>query len=179
MANWQAIAPDANPQPRDRCLVLQRDKTDAGDVPTLHGGDTFYGSLPDGDPFGGTVMETARGPGGSSRVKPEAVSSAQGPQPATRPTTMSRSSSRTEYWVIGLSCFIGPSSAAQRGGRGRDPLRKQWGRLRWCLPRASMVGWRKALLAHLTPSPPYAAGPSPLPPLRGRRGVFKTAEEIA
>jgi ribosomal protein L35AE/L33A len=38
-------------------LVLQRDKTDAGEVPTLQGGDTFYGSLPDGDPFGGTVIE--------------------------------------------------------------------------------------------------------------------------
>ena len=42
-------------------LVLQRDKTDAGEVPTLHGGDTFYGSLPDGDPFGGTVMERHEG----------------------------------------------------------------------------------------------------------------------
>ena len=38
-------------------LVLQRDKTDKNEVPTLHGGDTFYGSLPDGDPFGGTVIE--------------------------------------------------------------------------------------------------------------------------
>ena len=30
-------------------------------MPTLHGGDTFYGSLPDGDPFGGTVMERHEG----------------------------------------------------------------------------------------------------------------------
>ena len=38
-------------------LVLQRDKNEPSEVPTLRGGDTFYGSLPDGDPLGGTVIE--------------------------------------------------------------------------------------------------------------------------
>ena len=56
MANWQASLL-MQTLSTGSLLVLQRDKTDAGEVPTLHGGDTFYGSLPDGDPFGGTVIE--------------------------------------------------------------------------------------------------------------------------
>lgn len=42
-------------------LVLQRDKTDKNDSPTLLGGDTFCSSLPDGDPFGGAVTERRMG----------------------------------------------------------------------------------------------------------------------
>jgi hypothetical protein len=60
MANWQASLL-MQTLSTGSVLVLQRDKTDAGDVPTLHGGDTFYGSLPDGDPFGGTVTERHEG----------------------------------------------------------------------------------------------------------------------
>src|SRR4030088_2936094 len=60
MANWQASLL-MQTLSTGSVLVLQRDKTDAGDVPTLHGGDTFNGSLPDGDPFGGTVMERHEG----------------------------------------------------------------------------------------------------------------------
>jgi hypothetical protein len=56
MANWQAslLMPTLS---TGSVLVRQRDRTDRNEVPTLHGGDTFYGSLPDGDPFGGTVIE--------------------------------------------------------------------------------------------------------------------------
>ena len=60
MANWQASLL-MQTLSTGSVLVLQRDKTDAGEVPTLDGGDTFYGSLPDGDPFGGTVMERHEG----------------------------------------------------------------------------------------------------------------------
>ena len=56
MANWQASLL-MQTLSSGSVLVLQRDKTDENEVPTLHGGDTFYGSLPDGDPFGGTVIE--------------------------------------------------------------------------------------------------------------------------
>lgn len=56
MANWQATLL-MQTLSTGSVLVLQRDKTDASEVPTLRGGDTFYGSLPDGDPFGGTVIE--------------------------------------------------------------------------------------------------------------------------
>ena len=56
MANWQASLL-MQTLSTGSVLVLQRDKADKNEVPTLHGGDTFYGSLPDGDPFGGTVME--------------------------------------------------------------------------------------------------------------------------
>jgi hypothetical protein len=56
MANWQASLL-MQTLSTGSVLVLQRDKTDKNEVPTLHGGDTFYGSLPDGDPFGGTVIE--------------------------------------------------------------------------------------------------------------------------
>jgi hypothetical protein len=56
MANWQASLL-MQALSTGSVLVLQRDKTDASEVPTLHGGDTFYGSLPDGDPFGGSVIE--------------------------------------------------------------------------------------------------------------------------
>ena len=38
-------------------LVFARDKVDESEVPRLRTGDTFYGSAPDGDPFGGTVIE--------------------------------------------------------------------------------------------------------------------------
>ena len=55
MANWQATLL-MQTLSTGTVLVLQRDKTDTGDV-AFHGGDTFYGSLPDGDPFGGTVIE--------------------------------------------------------------------------------------------------------------------------
>ena len=56
MANWQASLL-MQTLSTGSVLVLQRDKTDKSEVPALHGGDTFYGSLPDGDPFGGTVIE--------------------------------------------------------------------------------------------------------------------------
>ena len=56
MANWQATLL-MQTLSTGSVLVLQRDRIDKDEVPTLHGGDTFYGSLPDGDPFGGTVME--------------------------------------------------------------------------------------------------------------------------
>src|SRR6266550_1152543 len=60
MANWQASLL-MQTLSTGTVLVLQRDKTDEREVPTLHGGDTFYGSLPDGDPFGGTVIERHEG----------------------------------------------------------------------------------------------------------------------
>ena len=56
MANWQASLL-MQTLSTGSVLVLQRDKADKDEVPTLHGGDTFYGSLPDGDPFGGTVIQ--------------------------------------------------------------------------------------------------------------------------
>lgn len=56
MANWQASLL-MQTLSTGSVLVLQRDKIDKSEVPTLHGGDTFYGSLPDGDPFGGAVIE--------------------------------------------------------------------------------------------------------------------------
>jgi len=76
MANWQASLL-MQTLSTGTVLVLQRDKTDAGDVPTLHGGDTFYGSLPDGDPFGGTVMER-HGDRVIVEGRPEALPPAQG-----------------------------------------------------------------------------------------------------
>ena len=60
MANWQATLL-MQTLSTGSVLVLQRDKTDASEIPTLHGGDTFYGSLPDGDPFGGAVIERHEG----------------------------------------------------------------------------------------------------------------------
>ncbi len=50
MANWQAsrLLPTLS---TGSVLVLRRDKTDRNEVARLHGGDTFYGSQPDGDPF--------------------------------------------------------------------------------------------------------------------------------
>jgi hypothetical protein len=56
MANWQATLL-MQTLSTGSVLVLQRDKTDKDEIPTLHGGDTFYGSPPDGDPFGGTVIQ--------------------------------------------------------------------------------------------------------------------------
>jgi hypothetical protein len=56
LANWQASLL-MQTLSTGTVLVLQRDPVDEQEVPTLHGGDTFYGSLPDGDPFGGTVMQ--------------------------------------------------------------------------------------------------------------------------
>jgi hypothetical protein len=56
MANWQATLL-MQILSTGSVLVLQRDRNDPNEVPTLQGGDTFYGSLPDGDPFGGTVIE--------------------------------------------------------------------------------------------------------------------------
>ena len=60
MANWQASLL-MQTLSTGSVLVLQRDKTDKDEIPTLHGSDTFYGSLPDGDPFGGTVIERHEG----------------------------------------------------------------------------------------------------------------------
>ena len=60
MANWQASLL-MQALSTGSVLVFQRDKIDANELPTLHGGDTFYGSAPDGDPFGGTVMEVHEG----------------------------------------------------------------------------------------------------------------------
>jgi hypothetical protein len=56
MANWQAtlLMPTLS---TGSVLVLQRDRLDRSEDPTLRASDTFYGSLPDGDPFGGTVIE--------------------------------------------------------------------------------------------------------------------------
>ena len=56
MANWQATLL-MQALSTGSVLVLQRDKIDKGEIPTLRASDTFYGSLPDGDPFGGTVIE--------------------------------------------------------------------------------------------------------------------------
>ena len=56
MANWQASLL-MQTLSTGSVLVLQRDKVDNVETPTLRAGDTFYGSLPDGDPFGGTVIE--------------------------------------------------------------------------------------------------------------------------
>jgi hypothetical protein len=60
MANWQASLL-MQTLSTGSVLVFQRDRIEASEVPTLHGGDTFYGSAPDGDPFGGTVMEVHEG----------------------------------------------------------------------------------------------------------------------
>ena len=56
MANWQASLL-MQTLSTGTVLALQRDAVDKGEVPTLRAGDTFYGSLPDGDPFGGTVLQ--------------------------------------------------------------------------------------------------------------------------
>ena len=56
MANWQATLL-MQTLSTGSVLVLQRDKIDKNEVPTLRTSDTFYGSLPDGDPFGGSVIE--------------------------------------------------------------------------------------------------------------------------
>ena len=56
MANWQASLL-MQTLSTGTVLVVQRDPVDRDEVPTLRGGDTFYGSLPDGDPFGGTVLQ--------------------------------------------------------------------------------------------------------------------------
>jgi hypothetical protein len=56
MANWQASLL-MQALSTGTVVVFQRDRLDGSEVPTLCGGDTFYGSLPDGDPFGGTVIE--------------------------------------------------------------------------------------------------------------------------
>lgn len=56
MANWQASLL-MQTLSTGTVLVVQRDPIETGEVPTLRSGDTFFGSLPDGDPFGGTVVE--------------------------------------------------------------------------------------------------------------------------
>ena len=56
MANWQATLL-MQTLSTGSVLVLQRDKIDKTEIPTLRTSDTFYGSLPDGDPFGGSVIE--------------------------------------------------------------------------------------------------------------------------
>lgn len=48
MANWQATLL-MQALSTGSVLVLQRDKIDKNEVPTLRASDTFYGSLPDGD----------------------------------------------------------------------------------------------------------------------------------
>ena len=55
MANWQASLL-MQTLSTGTVLVLQRDKTYMNVVPALQGGDTFFGSVPDGYPFGGTVI---------------------------------------------------------------------------------------------------------------------------
>ena len=83
MANWQASLL-MQTLSTGSVLVLQRDKTDKNEVPTLHGGDTFYGSLPDGDPFGGTVIERHDNPR-SSRSTRSATTSTR--RKSTKPTS--------------------------------------------------------------------------------------------
>ena len=56
MANWQANLL-MGVLSTGSVLVFSRDKTEENETPTIHSGDTFYGSAPDGDPFGGSVVE--------------------------------------------------------------------------------------------------------------------------
>jgi hypothetical protein len=56
MANWQATLLNSV-LTTGSVLVFARDKVDENEVPRLRSADTFYGSVPDGDPFGGTVIE--------------------------------------------------------------------------------------------------------------------------
>jgi hypothetical protein len=90
MANWQASLL-MQTLSTGTVLTFQRDRIEPSEVPTLHGGDTLYGSLPDGDPFGGSVIERHQDRAGR-RGRPEALSPAQGaatrnhrPRPQRRP----------------------------------------------------------------------------------------------
>lgn len=56
MANWEATLLNGVLS-TGTVLVFARDRLDASEVPKLHMADTFYGSAPDGNPFGGTVVE--------------------------------------------------------------------------------------------------------------------------
>jgi hypothetical protein len=60
MANWQATLLNGV-LTNGSVLVISRDQVDESEVPTLRTGDTFYGSVPDGDPFGGTAVEVKGG----------------------------------------------------------------------------------------------------------------------
>ena len=56
MANWEATLLNGVLS-TGTVVVFARDKLEDNEVPTLRMADTFYGSAPDGDPFGGTVVE--------------------------------------------------------------------------------------------------------------------------
>ncbi len=60
MANWQATLLNTV-LTSGSVLVFSRDRLDEADEPTVRSGDTFYGSVPDGDPFGGTFIEVKDG----------------------------------------------------------------------------------------------------------------------
>ena len=60
MANWQATLLNAA-LTSGSVLVFARDRLDEVEEPTVRSGDTFYGSVPDGDPFGGTFIEVKDG----------------------------------------------------------------------------------------------------------------------
>jgi hypothetical protein len=60
MANWQATLLNAV-LTSGSVLVFSRDRLDEVEEPTVRTGDTFYGSVPDGDPFGGTFIEVRSG----------------------------------------------------------------------------------------------------------------------
>ena len=56
MANWRATLVNRM-LTNGSVLVFSRNRVDENEIPTLRTGDTFYGSDPDGDPFGGTAVE--------------------------------------------------------------------------------------------------------------------------
>jgi hypothetical protein len=56
MANWEATLLNGVLS-TGTVLVFARDKLEESEVPRLRMADTFYGSAPDGNPFGGTVVE--------------------------------------------------------------------------------------------------------------------------
>ncbi len=60
MANWQATLLNAA-LTSGSVLVFARDRLDEAEEPKVRSGDTFYGSVPDGDPFGGTFIEVKDG----------------------------------------------------------------------------------------------------------------------
>ncbi len=55
MANWQATLLNSV-LTTGSVLVFARDRTDDAEIPRVLSGDTFYGSVPDGNPFGGAVV---------------------------------------------------------------------------------------------------------------------------
>ncbi len=60
MANWQATLLNSV-LTTGSVIVFARAQVDDAEVPRVQSGDTFYGSVPDGDPFGGTVMQVKGG----------------------------------------------------------------------------------------------------------------------